>query len=364
VRRVFSPAEIALAEAGSRRIGQPISPRQIERWRQAGYASSLERTRPGRGSGSFWPSRLVDEIAALAEAVTRCKRLDEAVLDVFARGGPVPEHAVRRAYASCLDRLEGQLLAQESAPILARRFLRTTQGTRWKKRLLARGKSPVEALERICRAAIEAGLGGEAPQRQAVEDFLDASGLSAATEERTGEIGPWVDRIPIEKIEAALPNWSIPALRHRIETTSFSDLCRARDHARDLARFISTIAPVLRDTAGTKDALGLAEAAYIDADAQIALLTPSVLIFEEMGLPVARVLRLARMVGPFYKAVAVLLRSMPRYFRRFLGPAGIEALNSRPTVERRRFLLHLRRAIDTNPEESAIVAKGNEIVAP
>lgn len=295
--------------------------------------------------------------------------LNEAALTVLARCGPISECAVRTAYDTFFAKTEKMLrqdstassvpeVARESAPTLLRQFLRTSDATRWRHRFRDAGIDPQDALLQICEMVIITGLGGTAESRKAIECFLVGSGLAAAATEQLGDVGPWADRMPVEKIEQLLPRFSLPALRACINDASIADLLRARDYAKDFVTMLEAVVPVIADTSATKEAFGFREMIHHDANSQIPMLVPTMIIFEDLGYPIAEMAKLSRTVVPFYQAVRALLQTMPRFYRRFLGPSGIDELNTRSLTVRKQFIRHLGAATKTRPDAREIVAAG------
>jgi hypothetical protein len=362
-----SPAEKSLVAEVNARLGTALTTKQFARWREEKYLRPLRREWRGRnGSASAWDKQMLAEAVAFAAAKAGRTPLYEAALSVFAAGGPIGEEPVRRAYSAALDVTERFLragceaedpavVAHTVAPTMVKRLLRTRDGTRWKKRLATVGKEPLESLERMCEAMVAVALGGSLPSQAAVQDFLDASGLAAAEHESIGGLGPWAADLSRERLSDGIRKFSVPALRARIAATPFNDLCRARDSAMQLVSLISAVAPVIKGTTQTPDALGFAEFTYLDLDKQLPLMVPAVLIFEEMGLDVQRVVRLARRYVPLYRALNVLLRAMPRHLRRFMTPDGITRLNQRPRRDRIAFIRHLQKSIIDHPEAAETV---------
>jgi hypothetical protein len=362
-----SPAEQSLVDEVNRRLGTSLRPKQFERWRNAEYLRPLHREWRGRnGSSSSWDDELFAEALALAAAKGKRIPLYGAALTVFVAGGPIGEVAVKRAYQQALDATERFLrddcdaddpleVARAVGPTMVKRLLRTKDGTRWKRRLAAAGKDPIESLDRICEAMIAVALGGPVPAQAVVEDFLDASGLAAAERESFGGLGPWAKGLSSEPLGEGLRRFSIPAQRALIEQTSFDDLCRARDSMKQLVALISVFAPVVKETTQTRDALGFAEFTYLDMDKQLPLLVPAVLIFEEMGFNVQRVVRLAKKFVPLYRALRPLVQAMPRYLRRFLTPDGMSRLNLELPIRHEAFIRHLKKSVAEHPAEAEVV---------
>jgi hypothetical protein len=367
-RRKPSPAEQALVDEVNRQLGTSLGAQQFERWRDEDYLRPLHREWRGRnGSASSWDKDLLAEALALVDARGKRTPLYEGALTVFIAAGPIGETAVQRAYQQALDVTERFLrdncdadepeeVARTVAPMMVKRFLRTKDGTRWKRRLAAAGKEPIESLERICEAMVAVALGGPVPAPAAVEDFLDASGLAAAERESFGGLRPWAKGLSREPMGEALREFSIPAQRARIARTSFHDLCRARDSMKQIVALISAFAPVVKETTQTPNALGFAEFTYLDMDKQLPLLVPAVLIFEEMGLNVQRIVRLAKKFVPLYRAIQPLVQAMPRYLRRFLTPDGMTRLNLELPIRREAFINHLRQSVADHPAEADVIS--------
>lgn len=368
-RREPSLAEKSLVAEVNARLGTRFTTKQFARWREEKYLRPLLREWRGRnGSASSWDQGLLEEAIAFAAAKPGRTPLYEAALSVFVAKGPIGEESVRRAYSAALDVTERFLragcqdddpgvVAHAVAPTMVKRLLRTRDGTRWKRRLAASGKEPLESLERMCEAMVAIALGGPPPSQVAVQDFLDASGLAAAESESFGGLGPWATDLSRERLSDGLQRFSLPALRARIAATSFTDLCRARDSAEQLVSLISAVAPVIKDTTQTPDALGFAEFAHLDLDRQLPLMVPAIVVFEDMGLDVRRMVRLARRFVPLYRALNTLVQSMPRYLRRFLTPDGIARLNEQPRTDRIAFIRHLQKSIADHPDAAATVSE-------
>lgn len=199
-------------------------------------------------------------------------------------------------------------------------------------------------------------LEGRSLPREAIQDFLDGSGLSAATSDRLAGLEPLADRIPIERLEEAFSHWSIPALRTRFAGTSFAELERARDNARHLVSLVSEVAHVVVETTGRKDALGFGELVHVDLETTLPLFVPMVLIFREMELPIDPLIALSRRWLLVYVAFRPILNAFPRAYRRFLAPDGVDRLNERPRHVRESFLRHLHAAVQAHPLQAAAVA--------
>lgn len=360
-RRSPSPAEIGLAAAVSARIGTEVTPQRIERARQAGYVRPLDSV----GRSSSFDEQLVREVAAFMARSDGRTPLYEVALAVFVHGEEIGEDAVRCAYHAYLDATERFLrgsstgdaveAGQAAAPAMVKRFLRTKDGRRWRRRLLDAGYEPDTTLERIVAELFTAMLGGPAPSHDAVRAFIEASGLAAAEREGLGKLAPWAADLPVAEIAEIFPSFSVPALRRLLDETTYGDLCRSRTATRKMVSLLNALAPVITKIVPTRDALGFGELTHLDVEGQLPLMILGVRIFEERGYGVKQIVRLAERFVPLYQGINVLVDSMPRRFRRFLAPDGIERLNARKYPERLDFLRSLKAAIARHPDEAELV---------
>jgi hypothetical protein len=365
-RRSPSPAEIQLAETVSARLVREVTPQRIERARQTGYLRPLDAV----GRSSSFDERLVREIAAFMARSDGRTPLYEVALAVFVHGEEIGEDAIRRAYSAYLDATERFLrggstgdsvvAGRAAAPVMVRRFLRTKDGRRWKRRLVGAGYDADATLEQMVAELFAVILGGPPPSEDVIRAFLDASGLAAAELERVGKLAPWAADLPVSEIAETLPSFSIPALRNLLDETTYRDLCRCRTATGKIVALLNAVAPVITKIVPTRDALGFAELTHLDLEDQLPLMILVVRIFEERGYGVKRIVRLAERFVPLYRAVNVLLDAMPRRFRRFMAPDGIGQLNTRRYPERLDFVRSLKSAVGQHPAEAEIAGAGTE----
>lgn len=369
-RRSPSPAELRLAAAVSARVGCEITPQRIERARQAGFVRALEPV----GRSSRFDERLVREVAAFMTRSDGRTPLHEVALAVFAHGEEIGEDAVRRAYNAYFDASERFLRGRSTgdpveaglagAPVMVRRFLRTKDGRRWKRRLVDADYDADATLEQIVAELFAVMLGGPAPSEEMVRAFIEASGLAAAERERLGSLAPWAADLQVSEIAQTFPSFSMPVLRQLLVETSYRDLCRSRTATRKIVSLLNAVAPVMAKIVPTRDALGFAELTHLDLDGQMPLMILAVRIFEERGYGVKKVVRLAERFAPLYRAMNVLLDEMPRRLRRFAAPNGIEQLNARSYPERLDFVRSLKSAIEQHPSEAEVVSAGTRTTRP
>jgi len=370
--RSVSNADHELTLAVADRLGAPFSPRQLARLRETGYLDPAERWSLGRGAGtaSAYPSERISEVVALAHAGTRARARDEAVLIAFAEGMEgLSERAVRRAYAAYLERTQRYLrsfsdsdepieIAEAAGKRLAARAVRTADGRRWRKRLRGRPLSPQRELERALANLVSLLLWGRSLSAEHFGSFLAASGLEAAATDELPGFGSLVSDLKPEELEKLFSRFSLPALADLIERTTFDDLARARDQMVEIVEFLVEVGSVLGRVSESGNGFGLAEAAHVQGPVTVALLAPAVFIFEELGLPVERLLELARRFLRMYRAVHQLLRVLPRPYSRFFAPDGPLLLSRKPKYLQDAVRKRLLAALQAHPKEASILKAG------
>src|SRR5262249_20885309 len=95
--------------------------RQLERWRQKGAIPETDREwGGGGGSDSAYPDGTADQVIELVGLLDRYRDLDTAILCLFARGQPVSEEGLKRAFGSFLADAQASLVrpASEADPRL------------------------------------------------------------------------------------------------------------------------------------------------------------------------------------------------------------------------------------------------------
>jgi hypothetical protein len=114
-RRTSRADEKLIAALARRRIR--VTPRQLERWRQAGILQPPMRHGLGRGPGSAssYPDAAIEQAAVLAGLVRRGQPLGDVALVLFARRRWCQEDAVIAGYRGCLARMEAEALGNASA---------------------------------------------------------------------------------------------------------------------------------------------------------------------------------------------------------------------------------------------------------
>jgi hypothetical protein len=80
-----------------------VTPTKLERWRSAVLLPGNQRTYSGRGSSSAPPPEAFEMVLWLARNESPGRRPNDLALLAFADGLPVPEPAVRKAFAAAID---------------------------------------------------------------------------------------------------------------------------------------------------------------------------------------------------------------------------------------------------------------------
>jgi hypothetical protein len=244
-------ADIWLAEHLSDALGRSISPRQTERWREAGLLPELPRRSLGRGRGStpgMYDESVIRHAVTVARAVAETRRLSEAAIVSFVRGYSPRENALRRSYAAEFDALLRLMASEEhedqidASERLAQRMSRRS------------GTSPrLDAMRGRLHQA------GEATAfTQMLTNMLAVSlGTGAALQPRAFEalgLPTPEDAVPIQ----------VPDLHTLREVTQTADL-GALERARSRFTALRDVAAAIASSAGA-DALGLSAIGDVLAD--------------------------------------------------------------------------------------------------
>jgi hypothetical protein len=295
-RRTSSTDRLLANELTER--GVHVEPRQIERWRQAGFFS-YERTYLGRGKGSassFDPA-VVDLVAELAEVLTQRRSLRDAVLILHARGRQLSPALVRAALATYLERAEAELrrvLARRAAGVAASDLLRTSKRGRQMQRHLSDSAANDDDFYDLV-----AGFLGE--HSGWCSTLVSATGLTSIA-------GPLLDPETRAHLTRYLEPLSVPALRTMVMDASDEELRRAASDARQLLPFVAAFVELLARLAGRSDVLPLIGTGPLGVELAIGEWSALSIWARRRGLELDLGLDQAAEFGPALNAMLQLLR--------------------------------------------------------
>lgn len=253
--------------------GERVSPRQLERWRQAGLLGPVRQRGAGRGRGSTVElgEDAIDRATDAARLVRDNRSLGVAVLVMFGEGRfRVEKPELERAYAASFGGLGAKFLSASptgdaygaSAEIgrrvgakASRRPDHAAMRDRFRKRRDEGRFEPLAGLlERSYKQVALIVLTGRPTSGFALAELLRATGLGALVSERTAGQPSLVTSLPdlTEDLEAM----SVPALGRVVCKTPLEDLEAARDYLNGLVNFARQAVPPIRTV--FPDAFGFA----------------------------------------------------------------------------------------------------------
>jgi hypothetical protein len=297
VPRQPSATDRLLAERLAER-GTEVEPRQIERWRQAGFFT-YERRYLGRGRGSVssFDAGVVDLVAELADVLAARRRLRDAVLILHARGLSVEPSLVRKALDEYLLRVEDELrriLARQEAGVAAADMLRTSKRGRQIARHLRESGIDDNAFYDIV-----AGFLGEA--KGWVPAFVSATGFGAIASQL-------LDAETRRELNGFLEALSLPAIRAAVSEATDDEIRRAGSESQVLLPYVAAFIEVLTRLAGRKDVLPLIGDAPLSVDLAIGEWSALSIWARRRGLELERATEQAAEFGPALTAMLRLLR--------------------------------------------------------
>lgn len=278
--------------------GIDVEPRQIERWRQAGFFT-YERRHLGRGKGSesSFDAETVDLAAELAGVLAVRRRLRDAVLILHARGQPVEPPLVRHALADYLGRGETelrQILAKREAGVAAVDLLRTSKRGRQIRRHLRESGIADAAFYDIV-----SGFLGEA--KGWVPAFVSATGFASIA-------GQLLDAETRRELNGFLEPLSLPALRAAVIEATDDEIRQAGADSRVLLPYVTAFIELLARLAGRKDVLPLIGDAPLSVEVAIGEWSAISIWAHRRGLEIKRGTEQATAYGPALTAMLQLLR--------------------------------------------------------
>jgi hypothetical protein len=361
--RAPGQADEAIAREASRLSGLVVSPRQTERWREAGYLSPLERHGRGRGRGSRseYPEGTTEHAACLASALEQTRYLDEAALVCFVRGFSLSEAALRKAYRASFERLT--TLMERAAPstepwdiaetigrLFARRASSSSSGRRMTARLVEAGKQAQMA--DVATNLVATALGVAEPQRLTFES-LNAMGPYRDT---ARGIGPMLEGPPEPSFAGLAEEVSLERLTETALGATLQALERGRDDVKLWRSFSAAFAATATRSLGVD--FGFAMLAEVLADDFACAL---------VGIPLMVIMRRSHWTEeasalfsmmeeqtPVFEARARLVGSLSEFHARLLG-LGAEGVAMLPEAEREAFGNAIRAWMEAHPEDAPLL---------
>jgi hypothetical protein len=257
--------------------GVPVSPWQVERWRQHGLIPSAARSYGGRGRGSesVYATEAVEQGRVVAQLVRRRRPLSDVAVALFVRGYQVPERVLKNAYAEWLKRAQCYLgrpaaiqemfdAAEERATAMVRPMLKTKQGRRFRSRLRRGGAPADDIFLSVVTNLILLLQGGETTD-EGLDEVLEAGGATAMYRDRIPGVGP-IALGPTPAVREFMRKVSLGNLRELVDTSTMEDLVWARDLILLLVPFASAVAAMIRTMFRLPDAMGFGVLADMESD--------------------------------------------------------------------------------------------------
>ena len=212
--------------------GIKVSPRQIERWRQAGLIEATDRSWiPCEGSEAEYGPQAFEQARGVKHLVDDGLTLEQIAVVQFVRRRYVTTSALKHAiHQQLIETLgpginakywtEAEPIAEERAAHIARRLARESEAKSLRQQLHRLGRQAGErinqAVARVIAGALMPYLAGEPRTRRELTALLKALGLS-------------IEHLSMDEIVANLRLLRIEALSQELQVASRDELEQARD---------------------------------------------------------------------------------------------------------------------------------------
>jgi hypothetical protein len=251
-------------------LGEHITMRQLERWRDAHVVPPASRVGlgKGRGTASQRDGTLAPLIAAVARQVRLGYPLSDAPLAALIAGDPAYEVAVRRRLVEVVESHRPDSDQDEDdfdvAERIAASLLRTLGGTDWarraRRRLRPYGRDRTAAVLRNALAnVVLLALTGRVQNDDAARELCDALGITAIATESIAELPPLALRLDLETITHAWEGVQIDGLAVAAERETLADIGQGLRDAHAMLDYAGNLATALRKFYGKRHAAGLRE---------------------------------------------------------------------------------------------------------
>ena len=335
-------------------LGRPdldVTARQVVRWRVEANIFDLQGFQPvGRGNRRYYPANSPTIAAQFRLVLCNVRDLDEAVLVAFARGIPIAEFGLQKAY----ERWFRSLL-----PLVAR----AQRPTKRSERITLPGpRRPGDDIVRyaVAKAVLDKGI--HEFELESVVERLDLDEVLAAVDE-----GP-------SYFAAAVSSLAFSVLRKTACRATRADLEWGRDTSRALFGFVIAVADrfTVTGTEGAEPfhlafgALGrnakkmFGSRALSSPELGLAVVVPAMLVFASvsgMRRHLTRVAEALNVQTAALEAVRHAAESVPERWRRCFSMNFSSVIAGLPETEREEFFADMNAWWEEHPEErEAIVA--------
>lgn len=352
----YSKAVIELA-AGASTYGIRVSPREIERWRQAGLIPQPDRAYPGRGSSVVYPDSAPGQAAEVAKYVRNGWRLEEVAVPLFLHGFLVGEEMVKRGFKAYAEHARHLLTRRAPdgdtltvAEAAARTLLRALRGdprlVQWRERVRGMGAPSGAILESAVTNFTHVLLTGEPASEEGMYEFFVASGIEGLLSSMSEILG---EEISLNELTELITKLDLSEYTRLVDEFSLDELLDARVV---MSEMVDAAVPVITVLAASRGfTLPGDLATHVIEIAEPALLFGLPLIawmMKQHPAGVAEIRAALQTNAHNIKASVVLLDHLPEPYWRFLGPQGATALEAAPEEERADALRIVRQALATD----------------
>jgi hypothetical protein len=220
-------------------------------------------------------------------------------------------------------------------------------------------ESAVGTVESAVTQTLVIGWSGAASSDETLDEFIDASGISAMAEDQWKGLGPISPHHPSATLRLVFKHARFSRLKRRVRAASMPELVEARDTAALFLTLLLDARTVIRFITPLPDAFGFAlltprlirqAAGPLGTDLVVGLCVPMILLISDLFPAQYREsVALFSHHAPVYRAMASCFESLPAELR---GVHGARRLRRLPQSEQRRLIMDWARA---HPEHAMIL---------
>jgi DNA-binding transcriptional MerR regulator len=340
----YSKAVVELAAAASA-LGGDVSPRQIERWHQAGVIPDPDRKYPGHGSTATYAEDSARQAAEVHTLLSEGWRLEEVAVPLFLRRFDVQEPVVKSAFKAHAQYTRRRITRRAPTPdagnftiaeAATKTLLRSFRGDRriaeWRDRVKGREDSPSSIVESAFMTFVHLLLTGEPISTEGLSEFYTASGMEGMVKQMSMVLGETVE---LSEFDELIKQLDLARYEELVDEFTLDELMSARSVLAELVNACIPIAELLAETAG-----------LVLPDDFKAIVTDAAESMLSFGLPVGawalrrnaagtdEVVAALRANALAIEGMPYLLEHLPKEYWRFLGPNSQEELDAASEEER------------------------------